>query len=112
MSCTATLRGLACFCLCAASQVAVEIPPPLPIHLPREAPVPLRAVQSRLYRAALKQAHYLLGTVHPWKEDAALRLLTESRSGEHWIRPNTGAVEGFAFLQRFSDYQVVIGCRE
>jgi len=104
MSCTATLRGLACFCLCAASQVAAEIPPPLPIHLPREAPAPLRAVQSRLYRAALKQAHYLLGTVHPWKEDAALRLLTESRSGEHWIRPNTGAVEGFAFLQRFGPY--------
>ncbi len=31
-------------------------------------------------------------------------LLTESRSGEHWIRPNTGAIEGFAFLHRFGPY--------
>ena len=61
-------------------------------------------MQNRIYRAAEKQAHYLLGTVHPWTEDAALRLLTESRSGENWIRPNAGAVEGFAFLYRFGQY--------
>ena len=73
---------LACLCLCTTTQAVPVTTTPLPIHLPAEAPVPVRAVQGRIYSAALKQAHYLLGTVHPWKEDAALRLLTESRSGE------------------------------
>ena len=64
---------------------------PMSLRLPAEAPAPVRDVQDRIYRAAEKQAHYLLGTVQPWKQDRAVRLLTESRSGEHWIRPNTGA---------------------
>jgi hypothetical protein len=64
----------------------------------------VREVQTRIYHAAQRQAHYLLGTVHPWQEDAQLRLLTDSKSGEHWIRPNSGAVEGFAFLHRFGPY--------
>ena len=76
----------------------------MPLRLPSEAPDLVRAAQGRIYRAALKQAHYLRGTVRPWTEDAAFRLLTESKSGEHWIRPNTGAVEGFAFLHRFGPY--------
>jgi len=59
---------LACLCLGATSQAAPETAPPLPLHLPTEAPAPVRAVQDRIYRAALKQAHHLLGTVHPWKE--------------------------------------------
>lgn len=77
---------------------------PLPLRLPAEAPVAVREVSSRIYQATQKQAHFLLATVHPWTEDPALRLLTEGKSGEHWIRPNTGAVEGFAFLHRFGEY--------
>ena len=61
-------------------------------------------MQDRIYRAAMHQAHYLLGTVHPWSEDPSLKLLTDSRSTEHWIRPNAGAIEGFAFLYRFGPY--------
>lgn len=83
---------------------AEETQSPLPLQMPAEAPVAVRDVQQRVYRAAQRQAHYLLGTVHAWQEDETLRLLTESRSGEHWIRPNAGAVEGFAFLHRFGPY--------
>jgi hypothetical protein len=46
----------------------------------------------------------LLATVYPWSESPELKLLTESKSSEHYIRPNTGAVEGFAFLFRFGPY--------
>ncbi len=91
--------------LCAAGQALPGTPPPLPIHLPAEAPAHVRPAQNRIFQAALKQGHYLRGTVHPWNEDAALRLLTESRSGEHWIRPNAGTIEGFAFLYRFGPYE-------
>ncbi len=73
----------------------------MPIALPDEIPKARRDVAARIYRAAMKQARYLLGTVHAWEGDASRRLLTGSRSGEHWIRPNTSAVEGFAFLNRF-----------
>lgn len=89
---------------CVTGRAAGESSPPLPVRLPPDAPGEVRDAQSRIYQAAQKQAHYLLGTVHPWTEDAALRLLTESKSGEHWIRPNTGAVEGFAFLHHFGPY--------
>lgn len=64
----------------------------------------LQGVDQRLYRAAQNQARYLLGQVHPWSEDPSLLLLTESRSTEDGIRPNTGAVEGFCFLYRFGFY--------
>ena len=33
-----------------------------------------------------------------------MKLLTASGSGEHTIRPNTSAIEGFAFLYRFGPY--------
>lgn len=89
---------------CVTGRAAGESSPPLPFRLPPDAPVAVRDAQSRIYQAAQKQAHYLLGTVHPWTADTALRLLTESKSGENWIRPNTGAVEGFAFLYRFGPY--------
>lgn len=64
----------------------------------------VRAVQERVYRSVETQARYLLGTVRPWDRDPALKLLTDSRSDEHHIRPNTGAVEGFCFLRRFGPY--------
>lgn len=56
----------------------------------------------------MKQARYLLGTVRPWEGDPSRKLLTVSRSREHWIRPNTSAVEGFAFLHRFGPYNPAV----
>lgn len=61
-------------------------------------------VQERVYRAAEHQARYLLTLVHPWEGDPDLLLITASRSGEHFIRPNTGMIEGLAFLYRFGPY--------
>ncbi len=66
------------------------------------------SVCNRLYQACQKQAHYLLSTIHPWEEDENLLLLTESKSGEHWIRPNTNTIAGFAFLYRFGEYDASI----
>ena len=70
----------------------------------------LEETDQRIYLAAEKLARYLRTLVHPWKEDATLLLLTDSRSGEHHIRPNTGAVYGFCFLSRFGPYdESVVG---
>lgn len=92
-------------CSTAAVIAATDLlPPPFPIQIPAKAPASARDVQTRIYFAAERQARYLLGTVHPWEKDTALRLVTESKSAEHWIRPNTGAIEGFAFLHRFGPY--------
>jgi hypothetical protein len=76
----------------------------LPIRLPDRPPTHLDGVPDRIYRAAEKQAHYLLGTVQPWAADPTLRLMTASASGEHTIRPNTSAIAGFALLYRFGPY--------
>jgi hypothetical protein len=76
----------------------------MPIKLPEAAPLPVREVRQRIYQAIQKQAHYLLTTVHPWSNNTSMLLLTESKSTEHWIRPNCGAVEGFSFLWRFGPY--------
>ena len=67
-------------------------------------PVEVRQVCDRVYLAAQKQAHHLLDLVHPWEKDKTLLLLTNSKSREHWIRPNTGTVAGLAFLYRFGKY--------
>lgn len=67
-------------------------------------PKDVRKLCDRTYLAAQKQAHYLLDLVHPWEKDKTLLLLTDSKSGEHWIRPNTGTVAGLAFLYRFGKY--------
>lgn len=99
-----TIQALVFLVTCISVQAADDSLPSLPLRLPPKAPASVRAVQNRIYQAAEKQAHYLLGTVHPWTEDATLRLLTESKSDENWIRPNAGAIEGFAFLHRFGPY--------
>ena len=67
-------------------------------------PVEMRQLCDRVYSAAQKQAHHLLDLVHPWEDDGTSLLLTDSKSGEHWIRPNTGTVAGLAFLYRFGEY--------
>ncbi len=78
--------------------------PVMPCHFEPRAAGPQAAAAGRLYAAAEGQARYLLGQLHPWSEDPGMLLLTESRSGEHWIRPNTGTIEGLAFLYRFGPY--------
>ncbi len=78
-----------------------EAPPPLSPSAPEPAAAEVRAVRERIYRVTEKQARYLLGRVRPWAEDPALKLLTESRSDEHHVRPNAGAVEGLCFLRRY-----------
>jgi hypothetical protein len=72
--------------------------------LPPAIPQEWKEFSDRIYLSIEKQAHYLLGTVHEWEKDSNLKLLTESKIGEHWIRPNTGAVAGFSFLYQFGDY--------
>ena len=52
----------------------------------------------------MRQAHYLLGTVHPWDKDPSMKLLTDSKSAEHWIRPNTSTLVGLAMLRRWGPY--------
>ncbi|RJP30810.1 MAG: hypothetical protein C4527_08960 [Candidatus Omnitrophota bacterium] len=82
---------------------------PLTFAIPLENAEGIRAeIADRVYTAIQKQARYLLGTLHPWAEDETLMLLTESRSGEHWIRPNTGTVAGLMFLYRFGLYDEAI----
>jgi hypothetical protein len=77
----------------------------LPIKpLPARSREHLGNVPGRIYDAAQKQARYLRGTIRPWQRDGSMRLLTASASGEHTIRPNTSAIEGFAFLYRFGPY--------
>lgn len=82
----------------------------IPFTWPDGAPPAVQPVRDRVYHAVQKQARHLLGQVHDWDGDPSLRLLTESRSGEHHVRPNTGALEGFAFLHRFGPYdEAVVG---
>ncbi|MGC9326154.1 MAG: hypothetical protein ACP5I1_00840 [Candidatus Hinthialibacter sp.] len=79
----------------------------LPIHfsVPNENKQAMRNdVSNRVYQSLQRQARFLLTQLRPWAEDESMLLLTESQSGEHWIRPNTGALAGFAFLYRFGSY--------
>ena len=82
----------------------------MPIHMTRQHDPMLSAAATRIYNVTSRQAHYLLSTVHTWDKDPTMKLLTDSKSTEHWIRPNTSALEGFAFLYRFGPYdEKVIG---
>lgn len=76
----------------------------MPCDLPDFSAPHAEALAERLYASTQRQAHYLLGLVHPWERDSRRKLLTDSRSREHWIRPNTGAVQAFCFLNRFGPY--------
>ena len=97
---------------------AEESATPRPTALPEDSPVmpltlpapkvDLQGVDQRIYLVLEKLAHSQRILVHPWSEDPSLLLLTESRSDEHWIRPNTSAVEGFCFLYRFGPYDAEI----
>lgn len=90
-----------------ASETAVAWQTEIMPLLPQSSDIGSRVqkdVRERVYSAAQRQARYLLSLVHPWAEDESLLLITESRSREHWIRPNTGTLAGFAFLYRFGEY--------
>jgi hypothetical protein len=76
----------------------------MPLVLPEQTSAEIKSVQDRIYRLALHQAHYVLTLVHPWKEDPRLKLATESKSTEHFIRPNSAIIAGLAFLYRFGPY--------
>jgi hypothetical protein len=72
--------------------------------LPSQMPEKWKDFGDRSYLFVEKLAHYFLGSVHTWDKDTDMKLLTESKTGEHWIRPNAGAVAGFSFLYRFGNY--------
>jgi len=76
----------------------------MPWKLPAIAAPRVRERCDRIYLATQRQARHLLAGVKPWSEDPELLLATESRSGEHWIRPNAGIVCGLSFLYRFGPY--------
>lgn len=90
---TALFTGLfAAFSLSAA---------PMPYHLPEKMPEAVAPMGAEIFDAVQKQGAYLLGKVKPWKGDSSMKLLTKSGHTEHFIRPNTGSLLGFAFLYRF-----------
>jgi hypothetical protein len=91
------------FCSITTAQKSEEAVGGMELNLP-ELPPEVEPAASRLYEALMRQAHYLLGTVHDWKEDPSMKLLTESKSAEHWIRPNTSTLVGFAILRRWGPY--------
>lgn len=103
-------QSLLILAICAAAEIttgatkAGEPTPVMPSVFRPNADGQQADAAARIYNAAQGQARYLLGKLHPWKEDTELLLLTESRSAEHWIRPNAGTVEGFAFLYTFGPY--------
>lgn len=74
------------------------------LRLPEGNDPELRQAAEQVYRSIEGMARFLLTKTHPWKQDPQLLLATESRSTENWIRPNTGMIEGFAFLCRFGPY--------
>lgn len=82
---------------------AVNAGPPMRLVEPHGA-AELEGMDGRVYLAAQRLAGHLRRAVRPWTADPQMALLTESRHDENHIRPNTGAVEGFAFLYRFGPY--------
>jgi len=83
------------------SGVAAE---PMVWRLPEVAPPAIQERCDRVYLVAQRLARHLLQSVRPWPDDPELLLLTDSRSGENWIRPNAGTVMGLGFLYRFGPY--------
>jgi hypothetical protein len=89
---------------CLADEKTAAADAVMPLILPEQTNPEIKNAQDRLYRLSLHQAHYVLTLVHPWKEDPSLKLSTQSKSVEHFIRPNTGVIASFAFLYRFGPY--------
>ena len=79
----------------------------MPLTLPALRPE-LQPAADRLYGALMRQAHYLLSTVRTWDKDPSMKLLTDSKSDEHWIRPNAETLVGLAVLRRWGPYDETI----
>ncbi len=92
----------------ATSAAAADLSAPtnrvMPLRLPAQHNPEVRAVQDQLYGLVERQARYLITTARPWAAEPATKRMTESKSLEHWIRPNAMALVGFAFLYRFGPY--------
>jgi hypothetical protein len=54
----------------------------------------------RLEPILLQQARYLAAQLRPWEQDPRAMLLTDVRSNEHGIRPNSHTAYGLAMLSR------------
>jgi hypothetical protein len=76
----------------------------MPLNLPEQTNPEVRKAQDRIYLLAERQARYLMSLVHPWSDDSGMKLTTQSKSLEHFIRPNTAVIGNFAFLYRFGPY--------
>ncbi|MHC4403799.1 MAG: hypothetical protein ACYTG0_29425, partial [Planctomycetota bacterium] len=87
----------------AADDAAGVMPSTLPALRPE-----LEPAAERLYNALMRQAHYLLGTVRKWDKEPSMKLLTDSKSAEHWIRPNTSTLVGLAVLRRWGPYDAKV----
>lgn len=107
------LRMSALVCIAAvvgAGAASARIETGLAWDLPPAIHPAVQARADRLYLATQRLGRHLLSELRPWSDDPDLLLLTESRSGEHHVRPNAGAVAGFAFLYRFGPYdEQVVG---
>jgi hypothetical protein len=57
-------------------------------------------VCRRVEKLLIQQARYLGSTLHPWPQNPQARLLTDGKSDEHNIRPNTHTAFGLAVLAR------------
>ncbi len=69
-----------------------------------------QAEKTRIYRLIEGQVRHLRGLLKPWNGDPSMKLITESRSGEHHIRPNAMFAADLAFLWRFGKYDgAVVG---
>ena len=95
---------------CRAAENIAATDGAMPLVLPEQTNPEIKNIQDRVYRLALRQAHFVMPLVHPWQEDPSLKLASESKSTEHFIRPNTAMIAGFAFLYRFGPYdEKVVG---
>ncbi|MBI5094157.1 MAG: hypothetical protein HZB26_17160 [Candidatus Hydrogenedentes bacterium] len=101
----ATIPGVLIQIAAADAQSPMRIvEPPSGVSAPRD----FADIESRVYLSIEKQARNLLTKVHPWDADPSLKLMTDSKSDEHWIRPNAGTVCGLAFLYRFGSYDASV----
>jgi hypothetical protein len=97
----ATRLTLSMFLLCPAVAAFGES---LAWTLPDIADAAVQTRADRLYVATQRLAHHLLSELHGWTDDPTMLLLTDSKSGEHWVRPNAGTAAGLAFIYRFGAY--------
>ena len=83
----------------------------LPWRLPQPPSEQVQQRCDRIYRGCQRLARYQISLIHPWAKDSTLSLTTDGKSTENSIRPDTGTIEGLAFLCRFGPYdEKQVGC--